>query len=327
MTVRAQCDAIEIADLLLGRAPDQQPVEDQVHRLRSWQDPATGLIPPLPATDGTPTRRCPRLQDPDTAYHVQCVGYALDILGSAFALPVRAVAQLTAADLVEMLESLPWQDNAWLAGHFVDAYGTAMLWNQQLGEAGRPGAYEALFGWLTTRADPATGLWGVSSRAEGLLQIVNGFYRASRGTFAQFDVPLPHPERVIDTVLAHRRDPRYFRPDRHNACNVLDIAHPLWLTRHTGYRTDEALLVAGELLEDVLPRWDTEQGFSFQAPDRTTTGLQATTPGLQGTEMWLAVIWLLADLLGLSGQLGYRPRGIHRSEAAARSGHRGGRSR
>ncbi|MDL5200015.1 hypothetical protein [Streptomyces sp. ALI-76-A] len=37
-------------------------------------------------------------------------------------------------------------------------------------------------------------------------------------------------------------------------------------------------------------------------------------PGLQGTEMWLAVIWLLADLLGRSGELGYRPRGIHRPD-------------
>ena len=36
--------------------------------------------------------------------------------------------------------------------------------------------------------------------------------------------------------------------------------------------------------------------------------------------MWLALIWLLADLLGISGQLGYRPRGIHRPDAATRIG-------
>jgi hypothetical protein len=32
--------------------------------------------------------------------------------------------------------------------------------------------------------------------------------------------------------------------------------------------------------------------------------------------MWLAIIWLLADVLGLSDVLGYRPRGIHRPEPA-----------
>ena len=225
VTVRAQCDAIEIADLLLGRPPSQLPAGQQVARLHSWQEQESGLVAPL-LTDGRPASGGADLRDSDTAYHVLCVGYALDLLGSAFPVPVRAVSQLSAADLVTALDALPWARKAWRAGHFVDCYGTAMLWNRRHGDLGQPGATEALFGWLTTRADPSTGMWGMSSRAEGLLQIVNGFYRASRGTFAQFDVPLPHSEQVIDTVLAHVRDPRYFRPERHNACNVLDVAHP-----------------------------------------------------------------------------------------------------
>jgi acetyltransferase-like isoleucine patch superfamily enzyme len=320
VTVRAQCDAIEIADLLLRQPPSQLSADQQVARLHSWQEQESGLVAPL-LTDGRPASAGADLRDPDTAYHVLCVGYALDLLGSAFPVPVRAVSQLSAADLVTALDALPWARNAWLAGHFVDCYGTAMLWNQRHGDLGQTGATEALFGWLTTRADPSTGMWGMPSRAEGLLQIVNGFYRASRGTFAQFDVPLPHSERVIDTVLAHVRDPRYFRPERHNACNVLDVAHPLWLTRHTGYRAEEVQTVARQLLADALPRWTTRQGFAFQAPHPGTAGVPTTTPGLQGTEMWLAVIWLLADLIGLSGQLRYRPRGIHRPEGAALIAH------
>jgi hypothetical protein len=320
VTVRAQCDAIEIADLLLRQPPSQLSADQQVARLHSWQEQESGLVAPL-LTNGRPACAGADLRDPDTAYHVLCVGYALDLLGSAFPVPVRAVSQLSAADLVTGLDALPWARNAWLAGHFVDCYGTAMLWNQRHGDLGQTGATEALFGWLTTRADPSTGMWGMSSRAEGLLQIVNGFYRASRGTFAQFDVPIPHSERVIDTVLAHLRDPRYFRPERHNACNVLDVAHPLWLTRHTGYRAEEVQMVARQLLADAFPRWTTRQGFAFQAPHPGTAGVPTTTPGLQGTEMWLAVIWLLADLIGLSGQLRYRPRGIHRPEGAAPIAH------
>jgi hypothetical protein len=33
--------------------------------------------------------------------------------------------------------------------------------------------------------------------------------------------------------------------------------------------------------------------------------------------MWLAILWYLADLAGVSDALGYRPRGVHRPEPAA----------
>ncbi|MGP4112255.1 acyltransferase [Streptomyces sp. 4N509B] len=314
-TVRAQCDAIEIADLLLGHAPPQLPADEQVRRLRSWQDPATGMVGPL-LPDGS--QRLPEagLFDDDGAYHVLCVGYALDLLGSGFAAPVHVVAEAEAAEVVAGLERQPWRDRAWHAGAWVDTLGTAFLWNRRLGAPGRPGAFEALFGWLLCHADPRTGLWGAPRPTDGLLQVVNGFYRASRGTFAQFGLPVPHPERVVDTVLEHAREPRWTRPERQNACNILDIAHPLWLTRETGHRTEEVTALARTLLADALGHWTDGRGFGFQAPHPTTSGASATVPGLQGTEMWLAVVWLLADLAGVADALGYRPRGIHRPEPA-----------
>ncbi|WP_205855725.1 acyltransferase, partial [Phytoactinopolyspora endophytica] len=44
-TVRAMCDAVEIADLLLGHAPPHLSSEEIVDRLRAAQDPVTGLVP------------------------------------------------------------------------------------------------------------------------------------------------------------------------------------------------------------------------------------------------------------------------------------------
>ncbi|GAB6902300.1 acyltransferase [Kineosporia succinea] len=302
-TVRAQCDAVEIADLLLNRAPDQLPAAEQISRLRDGQDPATGLVPELtrPLSDRG-------LHDPTAAYHVLCVGYALDLLGSSFAHPIADLG------LVTRLDDLPWARNAWQAGHLVDGAGTALLWNRRLGVT-NPGAAESLFGWLYLNADPRSGLWGDPAPDSGLLQPVNGFYRASRGTFAQFGRPLLHPERVIDTVLEHARDARYFRPEHQNACNVLDVAHPLWLTRATGHRADEVHTLARRLLTDALGHFTDGEGFGFRAPG--AKGLPETEPGLQGTEMWLATIWLLADIAGVSAALGYRPRGVHRPEPAA----------
>lgn len=314
-TVRAQCDAVEVADLLLAGPPPQLPAGQQVERLRSWQDPATGLVGELGA-DLTPVAPRPGLFDPAAGYHVLSVGYALDLLGSRFAHPVRVVADATADDVVAGLGRQDWEAGAWSAGHWTDILGTAMHWNRRQGVPGSPGAREALFGWLLTRADPRTGMWGAPDGARGLLEVVNGYYRASRGTFAQFGVPVPRPERVVDTVLEHARDPRWFRPERQNACNVLDVAHPLWLTRGSGHRGDEVVELARGLLGGVLGRWADGEGFGFQAPHPATAGAAATAPGLQGTEMWLAIVWLLADLAGVADELGYRPRGVHRPEPA-----------
>ena len=313
-TVRAQCDAVEIADLLLGAAPPQLPAAEQLARLRAWQDPATGAVAPLDANGEQTASR--GFDDPDAAYHVLCVGYALELLGGALDAPLALVTQLSAAGVAASVDALPWRSDAWGAGHRVDALGTAMHFSLLRGDALPVGSAEALFGWLLTHADPQTGMWGAPNTDDGLLQLVNGFYRASRGTFAQFGLPLPYPERVVDTVLRHADDPRFFATGRRNACNVLDVAQPLWLTRSTGHRSEEVTALARRLLDEALSTWADGEGFAFLAADAATAGLPGSAPGLQGTEMWLAIVWYLADLAGVADALGYRPRGVHRPEPA-----------
>lgn len=314
-TVRAQCDAVEIADLLVGTAPTQAPAEVQIARLHAWQDAATGAVAPLDASGAQVAGL--GFSNDDVAYHVLSAGYALDLLGSAFPAPLTWVTAATPGRVVDFCESLPWASDAWGAGHHVDGFGTALLWTRRAGHPIPAGVEEALFGWLLTHADPQSGMWGAASPTEGLLPVVNGFYRATRGTFAQFGMPLPYPERVIDTVLRHARDPRWFGSGARNACNVLDIAHPLWLTQPTGYRSDEVRELAGRLLSEALTTWTPGAGFSFREPSAAAQGLTETEPGLQGTEMWLAIVWYLADLAGVSDALAYRPRGVHRPEPAA----------
>ncbi|MFI5474515.1 acyltransferase [Streptomyces cacaoi] len=322
-TVRAHCDAVEIADLLLGAPPEQLTAAEHAERLRVLQDPVSGLVPelapgggpgmlPAPARDGW-------IEDGAAEYHVLSVGYALELLGSRFAHPVHVVGRMTAGQLVARLEALPWRTRAWSAGAWVDCWATGAYRNRESGgeACGEPGALEALFGWLGTRVDPWTGMWGAApSPAEGRLQLVNGYYRLTRGSFAQFGLPVPHAERVVDTVLAHARDPRWFAAGRHNACNVLDVAHPLWLAgRQTRHRDGEVRAWATEQLVPALGYWRDGAGFGFGPAGEDGSG-PGREPGLQGTEMWLAIIWLLADLVGVADRLGYRPRGVHRPEPA-----------
>lgn len=314
LTVRAQCDAVEVADLLLGHAPRQLPAREQAERLRALQDSRTGLVPQV-RDDGTLGPLTGDGLDDDAAlYHVLCVGYALDLLGSAPAHPVHAVTALDADALVARLDALPWDGRAWTAGHWVDAVATALHRDRA---TSRPGTSAALFGWLLAHADPAHGAWGRSPRGSSALQVVNGAYRTARGSFGQWGLPLPHPVALVDTVLAHAADPRHFAPDAQDACAVLDVAWPLRVAgRQTDHRRDEVRALARRLLEDVLPRWHDGEGFAFRAAPAPGAPADdpGARPGLQGTEMWLAVVWELSALAGLDDALPYRPRGVHRPD-------------
>lgn len=323
-SVRAWCDAVEISDLLRRRAPDQHDRADLIARLRAWQDPDTGLTPDGDLSDeglaaGTPdTSSLSAFSGPAT-YHILCVGYALQLLGSSFAHPIHAVDALDAHELERQLDARPWRDRAWSSGSTIDGLGTACLRNMtdfgdRLPDGGR-GPLMTLMGWLAARVDPAHGMWAQPDPQAGWLQVVNGFYRLTRGTYAQFGLALPHPEQAVRTTLAHARDRRWFTGEEFNACNILDVVHPLWLA---GKQTDagraDGERWAAETLDRALQLWVDGEGFAF-APIGTGP---RSTPGLQGTEMWLSVTWLLADYLGRSDALGYRPRGVHRPEPALR---------
>src|SRR5690606_30747317 len=129
-------------------------------------------------------------------YHVLATGYALELLGAAWKHPVHAVERRSAEELYGSLYSLPWSRRAWGCGDWIDAYGTALYFNMKyFGSKQTPAA---LFGWLLLNADPYTGMWGAPTKEEQWLQPVNGFYRLTRGTYAQFGIPLPYPEQTID---------------------------------------------------------------------------------------------------------------------------------
>jgi acetyltransferase-like isoleucine patch superfamily enzyme len=302
LTTRAPCDAIEIA-AAFGEVQVAGDPERWIERLQQVQDPATGLFPD-PA-EGVPDDPLAwRLGAEYHHYGVLSVGYALEVLGAAPLHPVRVVEDLPSDELVVRLDDLPWATLAWPAGSWVDFVGTAVHLNRR--HHGSSRAWEALFGWLELRLDRMSGVWGPPDRSWGWLMPVNGFYRLTRGTYAQFGVPLPEPEAAIDTVLAHGRHWRWFEDRERNACNVLDVVHPLWLcAQQTDHRADEVRNIIGRLLERTVDQWVDGKGFAF---DRTGDD----EPGLQGSEMWLSIVHLAADHLGESDGLSWTPRGVHR---------------
>ncbi len=309
-TVRSGCDAVEIAGAFgdpgaVGRA------EVWIDHLRALQDPVTGLFPD-PA-DGLPDDPLELRVDVDShQYGVLAVGYALEVLGSGPAHPVRAVGALTEEDLLQRLDALPWRDLAWPAGSWVDFVATAVHLDRR--HHGSTRGIETLLGWLQTRQDRRSGVWGRPDDTSGWLLPVNGTYRLVRGTYAQFGEPLPRPEELVDTIIAHAREHRWFVDRGRTACNVLDVVHPLWLAlRQVDHRRDEVRDRLAAVLEEALGWWVDGAGFAFAGPGEAGGN---DTPGLQGTEMWLSIVWLAADALGESDGLSWRPRGVHRPEPA-----------
>ncbi len=306
--VRPWCDAVEIA-AMFGRVPPGRTAAEWITRLRSFQDEATGL-----AWEHIPEDRhhSPPLVPPDKPdaawrYNTMIINYALECLGSTLAHPVANAAAITPARLRRHLESLPWATGAWGAGDWIDCYASSLLPNVKY--FGHTPPLDALFAWLDRRCDPATGLWGSPTPEGRWQQPVNGFYRLTRGTYAQFGRLLPHPEHAIDTILAHTQDDAFFGGDRPDACHVLDVVHPLWLClRQTAHRRAEAEAWVARRLPAVLGHWVKERGLDFRVARREAS--------LQGTEMWLSIVYLMADLLGCAASLGYRPRGVHRPEIA-----------
>ncbi len=296
---RPNCDAIEIA-AMFGEVPRLRTKDDWIHTLQAAQDKATGM-PLDPWQPPAPDVPLQALGDGNTTYQILSIGYALACLGTHFIQPIHVVHGMSTEALHANLAAQPWRERAWGAGAWVDAFGTALWMNRH--HFGLSGPIAPLFDWLREHCKPHAGLWGESRAEDGWLQPVNGFYRLTRGSYAHFGLPVPHAESAIDTILAHTRLNDGFETKNVNACNVLDIVHPLWLCKQqTDYRRADIERVIARQLELIPTRWVDGAGFGFAPAD---------VPGLQGTEMWLAVVYIAADALGMAGELSYIPRGVH----------------
>ena len=286
---------------------------DHAGELKSLQDGSVGLVPER----GEPVRvpQAGELPDQTSAYHVLCVGYALDLLGESFAHPVAAIVGLDADGLSDALARLPLADDGWSAGALIDAVGTALTWSARAASSAVRSAasssasasstaalVDAALGFVTSRRDQATGL---IARGPSPRDAINGTYRALRGTTAQW------LERRVDPILAATVADYADQLDweRANACDALDVVWLLWWTRAGECLVDRSRSVARTVIDLTLAAWEPERGLPFEPGGPAT---------LQGTEMWLATLWYAADLMNIADSLGYRPAGVHRTEPALR---------
>ena len=215
------------------------PAATWCERLRAWQDPETGLTPDGDLADaglaaGRPETSSLSAFEGSATYHILCVGYALQLLGSSFAYPIRAVDALEAHTLEHRLDALPWSTHAWSAGNTIDGLGTACARNMHdfgadLDDAGR-GPLMTLVGWLAARVDPEHGMW-VPARSRR--RLAPGGQRLlpadPRNLCAVRDGASAPGGGSADHPRATRVTGDSSPATHYTACNVLDVVHPLWL--------------------------------------------------------------------------------------------------
>ena len=70
----------------------------------------------------------------------------------------------------------------------------------------------------------------------------------------------------------------------------------------------EDLLLDKEYIQRIISLWVPGEGFPFE---------KNQIPSLQGTEMWLSILFIISKYLNLHKELHYSPKGVHRIEIAA----------
>lgn len=221
---------------------------------------------------------------------VMSASYALEILGEK-PIEFNYVKNL---DPWNFMDSFTWDSDAWGAGHHTDIYATACYMNKKYYGGSMP---ESIFTWLALN-QCTDGLWGDGDNTN---LRVNGYYRLTRGTYDQFKLKPNYVKEAVDTVLAYAKVKGV--PD--NACDALDIIHPLYFAKgFTSHRKSEAEAWCVKMLPIFMEKY-TPEGFAFKF---------GTEASLKGTEMWLAIIYLMCDYLGLADCLNYEPKGVHRTK-------------
>ncbi|WP_019612882.1 acyltransferase [Psychromonas ossibalaenae] len=293
--IRPLCDMVEIASAL------NRPVEFcekgvLIEKLQNLQLPCSGLI-------GIPGKE-QSLLDISDHYPLLSLGYALQCLDSQLKWPVHAVNKINKYDLYTHLSQLDWKHRAWGSGAWIDLFSSAVYLQKDLiNQDEKDKLLNPLFAWLNINNLQATGMWASANQESQWLKAVNGFYRLTRGSYAQFSQPLPYPESSIDTILCHSRINGHFLRNNITACNVLDIIHPLCQSAlQTDYRQSEIKALFEQQIPAITERWQNNQGFAF-SPDQTAS--------LQGTEMWMSILATAAEYLGMQEELQFTPKGIH----------------
>ena len=301
-TVRAHCDAVEIADLLLGAAP-RAARRRRAHRAAA-RLAGPGHRPGRPSCGRRRAGRRSATAARGRARATTCCasGYALDLLGDRLR-RTRSTSSRTRRppELVAGWTPCRGATRRGRAGAGSTARHRAAL-EPRRGGVGQPGAAGGAVRLAAHRTPTRGPGCGASPTADrGPAAAGQRLLPATRGSFAQFGLPVPYPERRDRHRAGPRARPPLLRPGPAERLQRARRRAPALARAAADRPPAPRRSPAGpsSCSRDALRRWNDGAGFGF-GPAPGDRGADRDRPGLQGTEMWLAIIWLLADLVGVS---------------------------
>ncbi|NUP98966.1 MAG: hypothetical protein HUU35_03810 [Armatimonadetes bacterium] len=210
---------------------------------------------------------------------------------------------------LDYIRSLPWDTNPWGAGSHAMRMATCLLnWYLQ-GEAELRPLVEALR-WLYAQQSAETGLWGAAETSLHLR--INGTFKLFPLLCETLRLPLPHAERIIDTVLEE-----FARPDYEvglGACSEWDNWYVLGIAgRYSQHRREDVRAMAIHRLQRLTIFETADGGYSY-CPGACITawcGVDMAPAMAQGDCMGLAIlghaIAVCVEVLELAEQTPWRP--------------------
>ncbi|NLX98036.1 MAG: hypothetical protein GXY83_17885 [Rhodopirellula sp.] len=245
--------------------------------------------------------------------HLSChVVTALTCLGAVAAKPMRFLDPfLEPGGLVRWLETRAWEDRPDFVGNEVLNLGTLMQYARDFQGEKRCGpAVRELLDWMAHHhINEQTGLWGKLDVNEprGLSRAVMGGYHFWLLYFYDH-VPIPYPERVVDSCLATQNAGGGFGQGVHtgsdglsSACEDIDSIDPLArLMQVSDYRRDDIHRSLNRGLKQVLRNQTEDGGWWFVRGRGFTYGHEQLAAG--ATEGAMFPTWFRTLTLAYLGK-------------------------
>ena len=208
--------------VLLGLPLAEVQRQQAAHHLKSFQNPATGLVID-PSWASRQMRPNPRQLSEGDTFFTMTTAAALRALGEGFDHPIHYLDGMSPGELLDRTDLTIGAHHPFAVGD----YAALIQTNFRLGAPGAGDQWKALNRHLQIQQDPETGFWPVG-KTERRTPWINRAFHLLRSTWNLEDGWLRSPEALVDSCLAAADDPDFYSWQTGYACNDLDLAHVLY---------------------------------------------------------------------------------------------------
>lgn len=242
---------------------DETTKKQWVEYLQSCQDEKTGLFvsPEFRSEDRISEKHTDELMHAHASTFVMVL---LHYLGALPKHPISWIHQYRQKQAMrEWIESLGWEQNAWVTGNWTYDMGCAMGVDHLItGDGACLAQADHYFNWFDEHQRDDTGWWDLKKGGSALHEQQFGGYHTLM-VYWMFDRPIAKADRIIDSSLKLQTADGMFDPDGGGGCcQDMDCIDPLvQMGLATDYRRDDIAKALEKALAAILAKQVSDGGF------------------------------------------------------------------